>query len=33
MLREWKIYSLRGGIDHREDIKDPHPITFLDEAS
>jgi CHAT domain-containing protein len=28
MLREWKIYSLRGGVDHREDIKDPHPIIW-----
>ncbi|ROP41767.1 CHAT domain-containing protein [Saccharothrix texasensis] len=28
MLREWKIYSLRGGFDHREDIKDPHPIIW-----
>jgi len=28
MLHEWKLYSLRGGISHREDIKDPHPIIW-----
>jgi CHAT domain len=28
MLREWKIYSLRGGTDNSEDIKDPHPIIW-----
>jgi len=28
MLHEWKLYSLRGGIDHRDDIKDPHPIIW-----
>ena len=28
MLREWKTYSLRGGINFTEDFKDPHPIIW-----
>ncbi|MGW6459615.1 CHAT domain-containing protein, partial [Streptomyces sp. NPDC055078] len=28
MLREWKVYSLRGVSDYENDIRDPHPIIW-----
>src|SRR6266508_4107957 len=28
LLNEWKVYSVRGLIEYRDDIKDPHPIIW-----